>query len=48
MQIDRSLIPPAIIGGFIAIGLIGAGLAVGGGVVNANTGNRQVTVRGVA
>ena len=48
MQIDRSLIPPAIIGGLIAIGLIGAGIAVGGGVVNANTGNRQVTVRGVA
>ena len=48
MQIDRSLIPPAIIGGLVAIGLIGAGIAVGGGVVNANTGNRQVTVRGVA
>lgn len=48
VQIDRSLVPPAIIGGFIAIGLIGAGLAIGGGVVNANTGNRQVTVRGVA
>ena len=48
MQIDRTLIPPAIFGGLIAIGLIGAGIAVGGGVVNANTGNRQVTVRGVA
>ena len=48
MQIDRSLIPSAISGGLIALGLIGAGIAVGGGVVNANPGNRQVTVRGVA
>lgn len=48
VQIDRNLIPPTIIGGFVAIGLIGAGIAVGSGVVNANTGNRQVTVRGVA
>lgn len=48
MQIDRSLIPPALIGGLIAIGLIGAGIAIGGGVINAQTGNRQVTVRGVA
>ncbi len=48
MPIDRNLLPPAIIGGLVAIGLIGAGVAVGGGVVNANTGNRQVTVRGVA
>lgn len=48
MQFDRNLLPPAIIGGFVAIGLIGAGIAVGSGVVNANTGNRQVTVRGVA
>lgn len=48
MQIDRSLVPPAIFGGLIALGLIGAGIAIGGGVINAQTGNRQVTVRGVA
>ncbi len=48
MPVDRSLLSPAIFGGLVAIGLIGAGVAVGTGVVNANTGNRQVTVRGVA
>ena len=49
MPIDRNtLLPPAIFGGLVAIGLIGAGIAVGAGVINANTGNRQVTVRGVA
>ncbi len=48
MQIDRSLLAPAIFGGLIAIGLIGAGIAVGGGVINANVGNRQVTVKGLA
>ncbi|MBU2379769.1 MAG: SIMPL domain-containing protein [Alphaproteobacteria bacterium] len=45
---DRSLLPPAIFGGLIAIGLIGAGIAIGGGVINANVGNRQVTVKGLA
>lgn len=48
MQIDRNLLPPAIFGGLIAVGLLGAGLAIGNGVVNAQVGNRQVTVRGVA
>ena len=45
---DRNLLPPVIFGGLIAVGLIGAGVAIGGGVINAQTGNRQVTVRGVA
>ena len=48
MSTDRSLLPPAIFGGLVAVGLIGAGIAIGGGVINAQTGNRQVTVRGVA
>jgi hypothetical protein len=46
--LDRNLLPPIIFGGLIAVGLIGAGVAIGGGVINAQTGNRQVTVRGVA
>lgn len=48
MAIDRTLLPPVIFGGLVAVGLIGAGLAIGGGVINAQTGNRQVTVRGLA
>jgi hypothetical protein len=48
MPTDRNLLSPAIFGGLIAIGLIGAGLAIGGGIINAQTGNRQVTVRGLA
>lgn len=48
MQIDKSLMPAAVFGGLIAIGLIGAGIFVGQGVVNARVGDRQVTVRGVA
>ncbi len=46
--IDRNLLPPLIFGGLVAVGLIGAGVAIGGGVINAQTGNRQVTVRGLA
>lgn len=45
---DRNLLPPIVFGGLIAVGLIGAGVAIGGGVINAQTGNRQVTVRGLA
>lgn len=48
MPTERNLLPPAIFGGLIAFGLLGAGLAIGNGVVNAQVGNRQVTVRGVA
>ena len=47
-KIDKSLLPPALFGGLIAIGLIGAGAFIGSGVVNAQVGNRQVTVRGLA
>ncbi len=47
-KIDKTLIPPAVFGGLIAIGLIGAGGFIGSGLVNAQVGNRQVTVRGVA
>lgn len=47
-KIDKTLIPPAVFGGLVAIGLIGAGAFIGSGVVNAQVGNRQVTVRGVA
>ncbi len=48
MPIDRTLLPSAVFGGLIAVGLIGAGAAIGLGVINAQTGNRQVTVRGLA
>ena len=47
-KIDKSLMPSAVFGGLIALGLIGAGAFIGSGVVNAQVGNRQVTVRGVA
>lgn len=47
-KIDKSLIPAVVFGGLIAIGLIGAGAFIGSGVVNAQVGNRQVTVRGLA
>ena len=48
MSFDRSLLPAAVFGGLIAVGLIGAGAFIGQGVVNARVGDRQVTVRGVA
>ena len=47
-MIDRSLLPAAVFGGLVAVGLIGAGVFIGNGVVNARVGDRQVTVRGVA
>ena len=48
MTFDKSLLPSAVFGGLIAVGLIGAGIFVGQGVINARVGDRQVTVRGVA
>lgn len=45
---DKSLLPAAVFGGLIALGMIGGGALIGSGVVNAQVGNRQVTVRGVA
>jgi hypothetical protein len=48
MTFDKSLLPSAVFGGLIAVGLIGAGIFVGQGVINARVGDRQVTVRGVS
>ena len=45
---DNRLIPAAVFGGLLAIGLIGGGALVGQGVVNARVGDRSVTVRGLA
>ncbi|MBW8302538.1 MAG: SIMPL domain-containing protein, partial [Brevundimonas sp.] len=47
-MVDNRLIPAAVVGGLLAIGLIGAGGLVGQGVVNARVGDRSVTVRGLA
>ena len=48
MPIDKSLMPAAVFGGLIAVGLVGAGVFVGQGVINARVGDRAVTVRGLA
>ena len=46
---DKStLIPAALVGGLLAVGLIGGGALVGQGVVNARVGDRTATVRGLA
>ena len=45
---DNRLIPAAVVGGLLAVGLIGAGGLIGQGVVNARIGDRSVTVRGLA
>ena len=48
-MIDKpNLIPAAVFGGLIGLGLIGGGALVGQGVVNARVGDRSVTVRGLA
>ncbi len=47
-MIDRRLLASGLFGGLIAVGLIGAGAFIGSGIVNAQVGNRQVTVRGLA
>lgn len=47
-MIDRSLLASGVFGGLIAVGLVGAGAFIGSGIVNAQVGNRQVTVRGLA
>ena len=46
--LEKSWAPAAIFGGLIAVGLLGAGAFIGNGVVNAQVGDRQVTVRGLA
>lgn len=45
---DTRLIPAAVFGGLLAVGLIGGGALIGQGVVNARVGDRSVTVRGLA
>lgn len=47
-MIDQKLIPAAVLGGALAIGLIAGGALVGQGIVNARVGDRSVTVRGVS
>lgn len=45
---DNRLIPAAVFGGLLAVGMLGGGALIGQGVVNARVGDRQVTVRGLA
>lgn len=45
---DNRLLPGAVFGALVALGLIGGGALVGQGVVNARVGDRSVTVRGVS
>ena len=45
---DARLIPAAVFGGLLALGLIGSGALIGQGVVNARVGDRSVSVRGLA
>jgi len=47
-MVDRRLLASGVFGGLIAMGLVGAGAFIGSGIVNAQVGNRQVTVRGLA
>jgi hypothetical protein len=47
MSNDR-LIPAAVFGGLLAVGMIGGGALIGQGVVNARVGDRSVSVRGLA
>ena len=39
-MVDTKLIPAAVVGGLLAIGLVGAGALIGQGVVNARVGDR--------
>jgi hypothetical protein len=45
---DTRLIPAAVFGGLLALGIVGGGALIGQGVVNARVGDRSVTVRGLA
>ena len=45
---DNRLIPAAVFGGLLAVGVIGGGALVGQGLVNARVGDRTVSVRGLA
>ncbi|MGZ9099261.1 MAG: SIMPL domain-containing protein [Brevundimonas sp.] len=45
---NDKLIPAAVFGGILALGMIGGGALIGQGVVNARVGDRSVSVRGLA
>lgn len=45
---NEKLIPAAVFGGLLAVGLIGGGALIGQGIVNARVGDRSVSVRGLA
>ncbi|MGV9005437.1 MAG: SIMPL domain-containing protein [Brevundimonas sp.] len=45
---DHPLIPALVVGALLAAGMAGAGAFIGQGLVNARTGDRSVTVRGLA
>lgn len=45
---NDKLIPAAVFGGILAVGMIGGGALIGQGVVNARVGDRSVSVRGLA
>jgi hypothetical protein len=45
---DNRLIPAAVAGGLVGLGLAVAGGLIGSGIVDARTGDRTVTVRGLA
>lgn len=45
---NEKLIPAAIVGGLLALGMLGGGALIGQGIVNARVGDRSVSVRGLA
>lgn len=45
---NEKLIPAAVFGGLLALGMLGGGALIGQGVVNARVGDRSVSVRGLA
>jgi hypothetical protein len=45
---NEKLIPAAIVGGLLALGMLGGGFLIGQGIVNARVGDRSVSVRGLA
>ncbi|MFN7112301.1 MAG: SIMPL domain-containing protein [Brevundimonas sp.] len=45
---NSRLFPAAVVGGLLALGLIGGGALVGQGVIHARAGDRTVTVRGLS
>ncbi len=45
---DNRLLPAALFAGILAVGMLGAGAFIGHGIVDARTGDRSVTVRGLS